>query len=87
MLVLQESDNDEIGAFLIYAPIDSLIVNSIVNGSDAKKVTTLPSGFIISPDGHYPLCRDNNGNLENGSILTIAFQILIIGHPNDNSIS
>ncbi|KAK4721231.1 hypothetical protein R3W88_011464 [Solanum pinnatisectum] len=86
MLVLQDSGIDEIGAFLIYAPIDSLGVNSIVNGSDAKKVTTLPSGFIISPNGRYPLCRDNNGNSQNGSIFTIAFQILIIGHPNDNSI-
>ncbi|WMV24172.1 hypothetical protein MTR67_017557 [Solanum verrucosum] len=87
MLVLQESGIVEIRAFLIYASIDALTVNSIVNGGDAKKVTTLPSGFIISPDGRYSLGRDNNGNAQNGSILTIAFQILIIVHPNDNSIS
>ncbi|KAH0681174.1 hypothetical protein KY290_021050 [Solanum tuberosum] len=87
ILVLQESGIDEIGAFLIYAPIDAPTVNLIINGGDAKKVTTLPSGFIISPYGHYSLGRDNNGNAQNGSILTIAFQILIIGHPNDNSIS
>ncbi|KAG5609945.1 hypothetical protein H5410_021226 [Solanum commersonii] len=87
MLILQESGIVEIRAFLIYAPIDALIVNSIVNGGDAKKVTALPSGFIISPDCCYSLGRDNNGNAQNGSILTIAFQILIIGPPNDNSIS
>ncbi|KAK4721232.1 hypothetical protein R3W88_011465 [Solanum pinnatisectum] len=75
-IVLKKSGIDEIGAFLIYAPIDSLTVNSIVNGVMPK-----------NPVGRYPLCRDNNRNLQNGSILTISFQILIIGHPNDNSIS
>lgn len=42
MLVFQESSIDEMGAFLIYAPIDLPTINSIVNGGDAKKVFILP---------------------------------------------
>uniref|UniRef100_M1B7E7 Homeobox protein GLABRA2 n=1 Tax=Solanum tuberosum TaxID=4113 RepID=M1B7E7_SOLTU len=86
MLILQESSIDELGAFLIYAPIDLSTVNSIFNGGDAKKVSILPSGFIICPDGRHNLDTYNIENAQNGSILTMAFQILIC-HADSNSIS
>ncbi|KAK4723916.1 hypothetical protein R3W88_026695 [Solanum pinnatisectum] len=74
MLLLEESSIDEMGAFLMYAPIDLPIVTSIANG-----------GIIISPDGRLASERGNNGSAKDGSILTVAFQQLIC--TNNNSIS
>ncbi|KAG5587439.1 hypothetical protein H5410_047873 [Solanum commersonii] len=85
MLVLQETNIDSMGAFLVYAPIELPTVTSIVNGGDATKVPILPSGIIISPDGHLSSDRDSTANAENGSILTVTFQILISGHNNPTS--
>lgn len=75
MLVLQETSIDAIGAFLIYAPIELPTITSIANGVDGTKVPILPSGIIISPDGRL--------KAQNGSIMTVAFQILVC--RNDNS--
>ncbi|KAH0722322.1 hypothetical protein KY290_005003 [Solanum tuberosum] len=85
MLLLEESSIDEMGAFLIYAPIDLPIVTSIANGGDVTKVDIFPLGIIISPDGRLASERGNNGSAKDGSILTVAFQQLIC--TNNNSIS
>ncbi|MCE3216419.1 hypothetical protein HAX54_006438 [Datura stramonium] len=85
MLVLQESSIDEMGAFIIYAPIDLRTITSIINGDDSKKVSILPSGLIISPDGRLTSDREDARNASDGSILTVAFQIVICA--NDNPIS
>ncbi|KAK6780610.1 hypothetical protein RDI58_022794 [Solanum bulbocastanum] len=85
MLVLEETSIDEMGAFLVYAPIELRAITSIVNGGDATKVPILPSGIIISPDGRLSSNRDNAANAQNGSILTVAFQILIRGNNNPTS--
>ncbi|TMX05108.1 hypothetical protein EJD97_002314 [Solanum chilense] len=79
MLVLEETSIDEMGAFLVYAPIEIRAITSIVNGGDATKVPILPSGIIISPDGRLSSNSDSTANAQNGSILTVAFQILICG--------
>ncbi|KAM3283415.1 homeobox-leucine zipper protein HDG8-like [Capsicum chacoense] len=79
MLMIQESNIDEMGAFIIYAPIDLPTVTSVINGGDATKVSILPSGITISPDGQLASNRKNTGNAQDGSILTVAFQILISG--------
>ncbi|WMV49439.1 hypothetical protein MTR67_042824 [Solanum verrucosum] len=84
MLLLEESSIDEMGAFLIYAPIDLPIVTSIANGGDATKVDIFPLGIIISLDGRLASERGNNGSAKDGSILTVAFQQLIC--TNNNSI-
>ncbi|WMV49437.1 hypothetical protein MTR67_042822 [Solanum verrucosum] len=84
MLVLQESSIDKMGAFLIYGPIDSTTYTSFLNGVDGEKVVILPSGIIISPDGRLASDMNSNGNAQNGSILTVAFQKLICAN---NSIS
>uniref|UniRef100_K4CTU6 START domain-containing protein n=1 Tax=Solanum lycopersicum TaxID=4081 RepID=K4CTU6_SOLLC len=85
MLVLEETSIDEMGASLVYAPIDLRATNSIVNGGDATKVPILPSGIIISPDGRLSSNRDNTANAQNGSILTVTFQIVICGNNNPTS--
>ncbi|XP_049406712.1 homeobox-leucine zipper protein ROC8-like [Solanum stenotomum] len=85
MLMLEETSIDEMGAFLVYAPIELRAITSIVNGGDATKVPILPSGIIISPDGRLSSNRDYAANAQNGSILTVAFQILICGNNNPTS--
>lgn len=81
MVLLQESGIDKMGAFLIYGLIDSTAYKSFLSGGNAEEVFILPSGIIISPDGRL---TDNNENVKNGSILTVAFQKLNFAN---NSIS
>ncbi|XP_015087599.1 homeobox-leucine zipper protein HDG8-like [Solanum pennellii] len=85
MLVLEEKSINEMGAFLVYAPIELRAITSIVNGCDATKVPILPSGIIISPDGRLSSNRYNTANAQNGSILTVVFQILICDNNNPTS--
>lgn len=87
MLLLQETNIDPMGAFIIYAPIDLPTVTSIINGEDTTQIPILPSGFIISPDGRLAADRDSNGISQTGSLLTVAFQILVSANNNNNSIS
>ncbi|KAL5214855.1 hypothetical protein ABZP36_004007 [Zizania latifolia] len=74
MLILQESCTDASGSYVIYAPVDVVAMDHVVlNGGDPDYVALLPSGFAILPDG--PV--DGSG----GSLLTVAFQILVDSVP------
>ncbi|CAH2057809.1 unnamed protein product [Thlaspi arvense] len=73
MLILQEASIDASGAFVVYAPVDIPAMHSVMNGADSAYVALLPSGFAILPDGQ--------GKEENGSLLTVAFQILVNSLP------
>lgn len=42
MLVLQESNINEMGAFLIYGSVDLPTITSIFNGGDVKYAVTAP---------------------------------------------
>lgn len=88
MLILQESVTDATGSFVIYAPVDMVAMNVVLNGGDPDYVALLPSGFAILPDGN------GNGNGVGGetggggggagiggSLLTVAFQILVDSTP------
>lgn len=87
MLMLQESNIDVLGAMLVYAPIDIPSLNLVISGKDSSEIQILPSGFIISGDGRP---ENNNGASTGsksgspgggisagGSLLTVAFQILV----------
>ncbi|XP_058189857.1 homeobox-leucine zipper protein HDG11-like [Rhododendron vialii] len=86
MLVLQESCVDPLGAMIVYAPIDIQSVQMAVSGADSSGIPILPSGFIISSDGH-PHTGANGASsststanpMSSGSLLTVAFQILTGG--------
>ncbi|CAM8877189.1 unnamed protein product [Rhodiola kirilowii] len=81
MLILQESCTDSTISFIIYAPVDFGAMNSLLSGGDPDHVELLPSGFAIHPDG--PLgtkSREHKG--AGGSLLTVAFQILVDSEPN-----
>lgn len=82
MLILQESSTDSTGSYVIYAPVDIVAMNVVLNGGDPDYVALLPSGFAILPDG--PVGSQGNGAMEagsGGSLLTVAFQILVDSVP------
>ncbi|KAJ7548848.1 hypothetical protein O6H91_07G030300 [Diphasiastrum complanatum] len=86
MLILQESCTDVSGSLVVYAPVDIPAMNIVMSGGDPDCVSLLPSGFAILPDG--PDCRallNDNAGVDSlrtgGSLLTIAFQILVSSTP------
>lgn len=83
MLILQESCTDSTGSFVIYAPVDIVAMNVVLNGGDPDYVALLPSGFAILPDGttsaHGTETTTSTG--PGGSLLTVAFQILVDSVP------
>ncbi|CAA0813484.1 Homeobox-leucine zipper protein HDG11 [Striga hermonthica] len=86
MLMLQESSLDSLGALLIYAPMDLPTIISVVNGEDNMRIPILPSGYVISGDGRTNKANaasssSNPNNSSTGSLLTVAFQILVCRGP------
>ncbi|XP_042049592.1 homeobox-leucine zipper protein ANTHOCYANINLESS 2-like isoform X2 [Salvia splendens] len=69
MLILQETCIDAVGSLVVYAPVDIPAMHVVMNGGDSAYVALLPSGFAIVPDG------------VSGSLLTVAFQILVNSLP------
>ncbi|OWM77662.1 homeobox-leucine zipper protein MERISTEM L1-like [Punica granatum] len=85
MLILQESCTDSTGSYVIYAPVDIVSMNVVLSGGDPDYVALLPSGFAILPDGPSLSNGGSGGILEvgsGGSLLTVAFQILVDSAPN-----
>ncbi|XP_047331581.1 homeobox-leucine zipper protein MERISTEM L1-like [Impatiens glandulifera] len=76
VLVLQEENWDPMGAYIVYAPVDSTAVNLTLVGGDSNYVTMLPTGFMIGPDGL------GNGSDGAGSLVTLSIQILVDSNPN-----
>ncbi|CAM8943833.1 unnamed protein product [Rhodiola kirilowii] len=81
MLILQESFSEATTSFVIYAPIDFGAMNSVLLGGDPDYVPLLPSGFAIYPDGSSGQIESNGPNQTGGSLLTVAFQILVDSQP------
>ncbi|KAG8086906.1 hypothetical protein GUJ93_ZPchr0010g7579 [Zizania palustris] len=87
MLILQESCTDASGSYVVYAPVDIVAMNVVLNGGDPDYVALLPSGFAILPDGPapQPATGEDNGAAVSvgggGSLLTVAFQILVDSVP------
>ncbi|CAN8246246.1 unnamed protein product [Cochlearia groenlandica] len=84
MLILQESCTDASGSYVIYAPVDIVAMNVVLSGGDPDYVALLPSGFAILPDGS--VGGDTNQEVVSsygncGSLLTVAFQILVDSVP------
>ncbi|CAN1236856.1 Homeobox-leucine zipper protein ANTHOCYANINLESS 2 [Linum grandiflorum] len=72
MLILQETCTDAAGSLVVYAPVDIPAMHVVMNGGDSAYVALLPSGFSIVPDGP---------GQTSGSLLTVAFQILVNSLP------
>ncbi|KAG2331091.1 hypothetical protein Bca52824_002271 [Brassica carinata] len=83
MLILQETCIDASGALVVYAPVDIPAMHVVMNGGDSSYVALLPSGFAVLPDGGFD---GGSGDSEQrpvggGSLLTVAFQILVNNLP------
>ncbi|KAK3158714.1 hypothetical protein QOZ80_2AG0140630 [Eleusine coracana subsp. coracana] len=78
MLILQETCTDASGSMVVYAPVDIPAMQLVMNGGDSTYVALLPSGFAILADGP---SIDSAGNKTGGSLLTVAFQILVNSQP------
>ncbi|CAN1236866.1 Homeobox-leucine zipper protein ANTHOCYANINLESS 2 [Linum grandiflorum] len=78
MLILQETCTDAAGSLVVYAPVDIPAMHVVMNGGDSAYVALLPSGFSIVPDGPG---RGGGGGQTSGSLLTVAFQILVNSLP------
>lgn len=93
MLILQETCIDAAGSLVVYAPVDIPAMHVVMNGGDSAYVALLPSGFAIVPDGPGPRGAQNGATAANGSdngdggarvggsLLTVAFQILVNSLP------
>ncbi|THU55100.1 hypothetical protein C4D60_Mb11t03010 [Musa balbisiana] len=73
MLILQETCTDASGSLVVYAPVDIPAMHLVMSGGDSAYVSLLPSGFAILPDG--------GSHKAPGSLLTVAFQILVNSQP------
>ncbi|CAN8260573.1 unnamed protein product [Cochlearia groenlandica] len=85
ILMLQDCYMDALGGMLVYAPIDVSTMRIAASGEfNTCNIPILPSGFTISTDGGsrrsdgYMESDDDEGG-EGGSIVTVAFQILVSG--------
>ncbi|XP_006647677.1 homeobox-leucine zipper protein ROC5 [Oryza brachyantha] len=78
MLILQETCTDASGSIVVYAPVDIPAMQLVMNGGDSTYVALLPSGFAILPDGPR---IGASGYETGGSLLTVAFQILVNNQP------
>ena len=96
MLILQETCIDAAGSLVVYAPVDIPAMHVVMNGGDSAYVALLPSGFAIVPDGpgsRGPTTCNRLGSVNGpssvggpthrvgGSLLTVAFQILVNSLP------
>ncbi|KAK4269634.1 hypothetical protein QN277_022765 [Acacia crassicarpa] len=87
MLILQETCIDAAGSLVVYAPVDIPAMHVVMNGGDSAYVALLPSGFAIVPDGpgsrgsQTPVSNGGVNEKESGSLLTVAFQILVNSLP------
>ncbi|XP_010278578.1 PREDICTED: homeobox-leucine zipper protein ANTHOCYANINLESS 2-like isoform X2 [Nelumbo nucifera] len=91
MLILQETCIDAAGSLVVYAPVDIPAMHLVMNGGDSAYVALLPSGFAIVPDGpgsrgpinsnHHHTNGNGSSQRVGGSLLTVAFQILVNNLP------
>jgi len=78
ILILQETCTDKSGAMVVYAPVDFPAMQLVMGGGDSTYVALLPSGFAILPGGS---SAGGVGHKTSGSLLTVAFQILVNSQP------
>lgn len=85
MLILQECCTDAYGSVIVYSPVDLPAINIVMSGEDPSYIPILPSGFTILPDGRAAAGASSSSNPmvgSSGSLLTVAFQILMSGLPS-----
>ncbi|KAL7184626.1 hypothetical protein ACSBR2_026718 [Camellia fascicularis] len=99
MLMLQESCIEPMVGSVVYAPIDFPAIKSAVSGDDSTNIPILPLGLIISDDGRPPPPHHHHDKAAStstggdgskrfsGSLLTVAFQILVSNHLHSKQLN
>ncbi|KAK8951394.1 Homeobox-leucine zipper protein ROC8 [Platanthera zijinensis] len=87
ILILQESCTDSSGSLVVYASVDLPSINIAMSGEDPSFIPILPSGFVVLPDGRpgtgSSACSSSNPmGRSSGSVLTVAFQIMVSSLPS-----
>ena len=95
MLILQDCCTDKSCSLVIYAPVDVAAMGAVLKGGDPDIVLLLPSGFAILPDGKANSSAERTSlfnpkvadktcptTTTSGSLLTVAFQILVDHVPS-----
>ncbi|KAJ3696483.1 hypothetical protein LUZ61_000188 [Rhynchospora tenuis] len=89
MLILQETCTDASGSLVVYTPIEFNYINVVLSGEDPSNIPIQPSsGFTILPDwraGKSDGAASTSSNtIESsyGSLVTVAFQILVSSLPS-----
>lgn len=83
MLILQECSFDPTSSSVIYAPVDNVSIKQLLDGGNPDDIAILPSGFTIFPCNAPATIQDRaiGGAEVVGSLVTLAFQILIDSVP------
>ncbi|XP_028756131.1 homeobox-leucine zipper protein GLABRA 2 [Neltuma alba] len=94
--ILQDSSTSTYESTVVYAPVDITRMQSVIAGCDSGDVAILPSGFCVVPDGleairplvitssskhHGAEEEEEEKSSEAGSLLTMAFQVLVSTSP------
>jgi homeobox-leucine zipper protein len=67
-LILQECSTDATGSYVIFAPIEKAVFQSMLCGVD-QEIPLMPFGFFILPNV--------SGSILDGTLLTMVFQITV----------
>ncbi|MCE2056101.1 hypothetical protein HAX54_044049 [Datura stramonium] len=93
ILILQDAFTDATGSLLVYATINSLVMNVLMKGEDASCVDLFSNGIAIVPDCFQNFspantCSDiskkNDNEFCTGSLVTVGFQMLVNSFPGTN---
>ncbi|CAJ2637636.1 unnamed protein product [Trifolium pratense] len=66
--IFQEVCIDPVGAYVVYAPINTRHMHRILNEENSSDLEILPWGFMISKDGHFDA---------DDTLLTFSFKVLV----------
>ncbi|CAJ1962994.1 unnamed protein product, partial [Sphenostylis stenocarpa] len=82
MAIIQESCIDPLGSYVVYSPVNISDMKMSINGEESPTMSMFPSGIVISKDGRCiaNACASSSANVDTrtyGSLLTVAFQILM----------
>ncbi|KAI3671573.1 hypothetical protein L1987_87312 [Smallanthus sonchifolius] len=86
MWMVQDSCTNRYESMVVCARVAATTMQSVMAGHDSSSISILPSGFSILPDGceSRPLVitsKADEQSWENGSFLTVGFQILTSDSP------
>ncbi|KAK9691678.1 hypothetical protein RND81_09G211700 [Saponaria officinalis] len=79
LMIFQESAVDQLGSFIVYAPVETSSMLEVATGIGSPHVPILASGFSIIPDGSDWKAAPSTSSMRprsGGSVITAAFQIL-----------